>query len=375
MIRTIGILALAAVAGSCASIYSLTGGSPLKKDETIVFFNTSGHLDTDGRNWVVPIHGWIFELEKDSAWRQYTLDTLPDLLEVEPDDSNRAEYENKARMFLVDNERGKSIQVAIGDDPVQMGLSGANGHFEGRHRIVAENTAAGSGPVWIQYHAVTPARDRRQFNGRVQLIPPEGRSVISDIDDTIKLSNVSDKKALLANTFLKPFAAVPGMAAVYSKWAGRGAVFHYVSASPWQLYPSLTGFIRNFGFPDGSFYLKNFRLKDETFFNLFSSQEEYKLPLIERIFRRYPGRRFIMLGDGGEQDPEIFAEIARRYPHQLVHIFIRDPDPGETADARYRAAFDGIADDRWSLFRDGSDLLAFDWNDVEAFQPGLSSIR
>jgi phosphatidate phosphatase APP1 len=73
--------------------------------------------------------------------------------------------------------------------------------------------------------------------------------VVFDVDDTIKISDVRNKKALLTNTFLKEFVPVPGLAEVYTRWADLGASFHYVSASPWQLHSSLADFFKSAGLP------------------------------------------------------------------------------------------------------------------------------
>jgi hypothetical protein len=65
--------------------------------------------------------------------------------------------------------------------------------------------------------------------------------------------------------------------------ANEGAQFHYVSASPWQLYPALAEFRRTNGFPAGTFHLKTFRWKDESFFDLVQSLLEYKLGVLEPV--------------------------------------------------------------------------------------------
>jgi len=299
-------------------------------------------------------------MEEDSLWRAAAMESLPGLLGIEPDESNRALYEHRARLFLVDNERGKEIEIKIGDKRRPLEASEPNGHFHGTVRIEADRAAALTEAGWLTFHAVMPKGDGRVFEGKVQLIAPTGVSIISDIDDTIKISNVKDKQALLANTFLHPFRAVPGMAETYRKWAGQGAVFHYLSASPWQLYPALAEFIVQSGFPAGSVHLKNIRLKDETFFNLFSSQEEYKKPLVEQLLKTYPGRRFILIGDGGEEDPEIFASFAKSNPDQVLRVLIRDEAPDAAESERYQKLFEGIPKGRWSIFREGSDLSAID---------------
>ena len=333
-----------------------TQADTLDRDEQILFFPTSTYIDAGSNEWVVPIHGWVFEMEEDSIWRRMVLDILPALLEAEPDASNRAIFEQRGRMFLVDNERNKQVDIASGDVLGTMAPSQANGHFRGTLRIPVGGDARTEESSWLEYRARLPEGDSRVFSGRSQLVGPEGVSVISDIDDTIKISNVADRQALLTNTFLEPSRAVEGMSVRYQKWASQGAVFHYVSASPWQLYPTLAEFLTNKGFPAGSFHLKSFRIKDETFFDLFGDQWEYKRPLIEKILATWPQRRFVLIGDGGEQDPEIFADIARSHPNQVLRIYIRDTAADRTSDPRYRTLFAGMPEGHWKLFTNGDEL-------------------
>ena len=158
---------------------------------------------------------------------------------------------------------------------------------------------------------MTRPGDNRRFAGAVQLIGPRGFSVISDIDDTIKITEVGDRRALLANTFLREFREVPGMAALYRRWAKEGVFFHYVSASPWQLYAPLAAFLEAACYPSGSVHLKGFRWADTSLLDLFSSAEKTKRQAIEPILALFPHRRFILVGDSGERDPEIYAALAR----------------------------------------------------------------
>jgi phosphatidate phosphatase APP1 len=89
-------------------------------------------------------------------------------------------------------------------------------------------TAHGPATATLDYRLVTRSGDPRIFTGRVHLVGPEGWSVVSDIDDTIKASNVLNKSELLKNTLLREFQAVPGMAKAYQVWEREGAAFHYL---------------------------------------------------------------------------------------------------------------------------------------------------
>jgi hypothetical protein len=172
--------------------------------------------------------------------------------------------------------------------------------------------------------------------GRVHLVDDEGLSVISDIDDTVKVTAVGNRRELLANTLLREFRAVPGMPEVYRGWETCGAAFHYVSASPWQLASCLDGFFTECGLPSGSMHLKLFRLKDSTPLGRLPSRKSSKRRVIERILEDFPRRRFLLVGDSGERDPEVYAAVARRYPQRVPAVLIREV-AGRTSPEKVRA--------------------------------------
>jgi phosphatidate phosphatase APP1 len=312
--------------------------------------------------WVIPVHGWIFEPEEDSVWRTALVEELIDQLELDPAARDDQRFRERARMFLVDNERGKKLKVRLEGRSFALDRSEANGHFTGRLRLDRERFEELSGNAWLPFEAVMPEGDRRRFSGQVQLVGPEGLSVISDIDDTIKVSVVTDKRELLANTFLREFRDVPGMARAFNRWAEAGAAFHYVSSSHWQLFPALATFMARKGFPPGAFHLRLLRLKDRTFFGLFAAPEESKIPTIAAILRAYPGRKFILVGDSGERDPEIYGTIARGQRGQVVHVFIRNVSPQDDQEERFATAFQGIPKSQWTVFRAADEVTRVELN-------------
>ena len=327
----------------------------LQPDEAVMLFPTAGHLDSASGEWVVPLSGWIFELEPESLWRGALLRGLAGMLNLNPAAAESAIFRQRARYFLADSERGKRLALRLLDRVVELPTTGEDGRFEGEARLDVRDLPARP-PHRLTSAIVLPAGDGRRFGGVHHLLPPAGLSVLSDIDDTIKQSAVADRRALLQNTFLEPFAAVPGMATAYRRWAAAGAAFHYLSASPWQLYPMLAEFLAESDFPAGSVRLKEFRVKDDSCFNLFAAPGEYKVPAIEALLQRYPRRRFVLVGDSGEKDPEIYGEIARRFPEQIKLIVIRAlPAAAQPAD-RYDLAFQGLARNRWRLFYDAAEL-------------------
>lgn len=337
--------------------------SELKTDETVVFFPTVGHFDKEDRVWIIPISGWIYEEERDSLTRKAALGALRRQLGLGQQDEESATFKERARRFLVDNERGKRVCIRLGQRVHTLPESEANGHFATTLRIQANAlpTQPATAPTtdrWLTYEAVLPQGDPRRFQGASLLLSPGGLSVVSDIDDTIKVTHVADREIMLVNTFLLAFRAVPDMAAAYRNWEKAGASFHYVSASPWQLYDPLSQFLATEGFPQGTFHLKTFRLKDSSFLNLFDGPYEYKLAILDPLLKAFPQRRFIFVGDSGEKDPEVYSHLARQYPKQVLKIHIRDVTDEPADSPRYKQTFDQVPQDRWQIFRDARELPA-----------------
>lgn len=171
--------------------------------------------------------------------------------------------------------------------------------------------------------------------GSVLIPPPSARfGVISDIDDTVLWTNVTNKLnmlLMLARTNAhtrKPFKGVAAFyRALHEGASGNEAnPFFYVSSSPWHLFEPLLDFLRMQNIPVGPLMLKELGLR-----KVFGQDRHHghKLAQIENILRMYPELPFILIGDSGEQDPEIYAEVVRRYPNAIRVIYIRNvnPDP------------------------------------------------
>ncbi|KAF8940729.1 hypothetical protein BGZ58_005057 [Dissophora ornata] len=225
-----------------------------------------------------------------------------------------------------------------GKFPTVQVSSRPGGHFDGTlrvsraevmaHRKYRKNNGTHHGsrggnghPRFLKLHAYHP-RMKEPCEGIVNLVDPEGISIISDIDDTIKETDIAaGAKTVLQNTFLKDVQDVPGMADVYQRWWKNGAAVHYVSNSPWQLIPMLLDFFHTHKFPPGSAHLK---LHDSVLKAYFMTPGEHKRKTISEILTDFPHRKFVLIGDSGEIDMEIYTEMALKFPNQIFKIFIRD---------------------------------------------------
>jgi phosphatidate phosphatase APP1 len=316
----------------------------------IVLFPTYARQAADG-GWHATVAGMVTRpLPSRSRRRTIALAVLKRLLELDDADLDTDVFRRRSEAFLFQRVAGARLRVVLGDRSFAAGISDRAGHFQAGLDLPAEfvdrwGVAAG-GRRRLECRAVLDDADDAdgcpEASGRIELVPATGTSVISDIDDTVKVTNVADKKELLRNTLLREFAAVPGMAAVYRRWEQAGTAFHYVSASPWQLASCLGGFIESAGLPAGSLHLKLFRLKDSTPLGRLPSRKRSKRRAIEQVMADFPGRRFLLVGDSGERDPDVYAEVAGRRPEQVAGIAIRQV-AGRLSPRRQRAWLDRVA--------------------------------
>jgi hypothetical protein len=328
----VGVLAIAAIHPRVAAASS---------DHALTCYPSYGYQEGDG--WVIPIRIWVREPRE--LAEHLVAKMAASLGEVATASLDR--FRARIRDFAADSESREPVSLRFAKDPdddderIQTLVGSAqktdlNGLVAGfvklsgaKARVLLD--AQNSNDAWLRYDATS---EGQVCTGRVRLIEPTGLSVISDIDDTIKVTEIpAGAKRVVANTFFKDFVPAPGMAAMYRQW--NGASFHYVSGGPWQLYGPLSGFLfgAQAGFPEGSFHMKNARK------NLFSGDGwhdlsalvtnenltyELKVAQIAELMQRFPGRRFILVGDSGERDPEVYRAIAKSFPAQVQEILIRD---------------------------------------------------
>jgi len=150
--------------------------------------------------------------------------------------------------------------------------------------------------------------------------------VISDIDDTVKLSGIHcGARAVFHNVFVKELEEnlIPGMGEWYTEMWRRGVRFHYVSNGPFELLPVITDFFQLAQLPTGSVRLRSYGRRS-LFSDLLSAPSDRKRDGVLEVLSSFPHSRFILIGDSGEQDLELYASVARDHPDQILCIFIRD---------------------------------------------------
>ena len=208
-------------------------------------------------------------------------------------------------------------------------ITDRDGYFRAHLRFPAPPPAE---MIWhkVALEVTSPVELRGE--GHLFLAPPTSRYVvISDIDDTVMHTGVGNKVAMLWRLFLqeaKDRVAFPGVAALCRAFhaGASGTEFNpmlYVSRAPWSSYDILDRFFRLHDIPVGPvLFLREWGLSLQS--PLPRRGRGHKLELIRGMLDLYCELPFILLGDSGQRDPEIYAQVVRENPGRVLAIYIRN---------------------------------------------------
>ena len=213
---------------------------------------------------------------------------------------------------------GTTSQVGITDDEGYFALPIATPSVSD----TSEWTRAEVEVVSAKVRGLVPVR------AAVELLIPSASAqfgIISDIDDTVLQTHVGQRWKMIWVTLSgSAFTRMPfeGTSELYHALA-RGAsgeannpVF-YVSKSPWNLYDFLVDFLEHHGLPRGPLLLRDIGLHE-------APPVDHKSAAVQELLEMYPQLPFVLIGDSGERDPEIYLEAAKRHPQRILAIYIRD---------------------------------------------------
>ncbi len=143
--------------------------------------------------------------------------------------------------------------------------------------------------------------------------------VISDVDDTVLETGVQRTRTMVRRTFTGSVltrTTFPGAPELYRDLAGDENPVFYVSSSPWNLHAFVAGFLEHQGFPAGPVLLRDLLGG--------AKGREAKHGRIREVLDLYPSLPFVLIGDSGERDPEVYADIVRAYPGRILAVYIRE---------------------------------------------------
>ena len=251
---------------------------------------------------------------------------------VTPGTTTDAWYRNVAaalRRFVSLEIPGAIVRATVDGQHVEA-TAGVGGYV----RFEFDNTHPDdTGWRTVDLELVGPfGRGQQAYRATSRVLVPDQRAtvgVISDIDDTILHTGLTETAGMLRTTLLHnastrlPF---PGVAAFYrALHEGDGGVprpIFFVSGSPWNLYDMIERFMEIQDIPAGPLFLKDWGIDANKFVR--ENTHAYKVARIGMLLDTYPELDFVLIGDSGQHDPEIYSDIIARRPDRVAAVYIRD---------------------------------------------------
>lgn len=183
-------------------------------------------------------------------------------------------------------------------------------------------------PVWATVNI--RVGDSEPVEAMVRVVDPAARfGILSDVDDTVVVTALPRPLLAAWHTFVldeHARMAVPGMAVLYERLSNAhpGAPVFYLSTGAWNVAPALTRFLDRHLYPAGPLLLTDWGPTHERFFR---SGHEHKRATLVRLANEFPDVRWLLIGDDGQHDREIYSEFAKTHPDHVAAIAIRQLSP------------------------------------------------
>lgn len=198
-------------------------------------------------------------------------------------------------------------------------------HWPVKVRLLEDPRKPGTGPGISAMGTVIAPAATAQFG------------VISDLDDTVLRSDAFNAVRVLMNTFFQnaqtrlPFEGVADFyQALQTGTQGTFNPIFYVSSSPWNLYDFIIEFFEVHNIPTGPIFLQDIGIGPSKLIT--QPHSDHKRRYIDQVLTDFPDLPFILIGDSGQHDPEIYAKVIADYPGRIAAVYIRDVREGGRAD-------------------------------------------
>ncbi|HRA74922.1 MAG TPA: DUF2183 domain-containing protein [Propionicimonas sp.] len=215
------------------------------------------------------------------------------------------------------------VSITVGDQVVET-TTDRGGYIDCRIRN------HGLEPGWRTVE-VRSARSKKS-RAEVHIVPPDEEfGLVSDIDDTIITTLLPRPMIAFWNSFIRDESArqaVPGMARFYRELLAEhpGAPVVYLSTGAWNTHDFLTRFLKRHAYPHGAMLLTDW---GPTNTGWFRSGAAHKRNTLLQLTRDFPRVRWLLVGDDGQHDPELYDEFATIAPDRVRAIAIRQLTPAE----------------------------------------------
>jgi phosphatidate phosphatase APP1 len=184
-------------------------------------------------------------------------------------------------------------------------------------------------PGW---HDVVISVDGNEAIAPVFIIDPAVRfGLVSDIDDTVMVTALPRPFLAAWNTFVLNEHArrpVPGMAVLYERLMNThpGAPVIYLSTGAWNVAPTLSRFLERNLYPEGALLLTDWGPTPD---RLFRSGPQHKRASLARLAEEFPQLKWLLVGDDGQHDEELYGDFAGEHPESVAAVAIRQLSTSE----------------------------------------------
>jgi len=248
---------------------------------------------------------------------------------VSENDNGYTNVWNALNFFQNDELKHKKVFLTIDKEKYET-QSDNEGYFK-FNTTLSKERAMSYMPIFLRTE-----NNKNSHNTQATILSSQKEMVgiISDIDDTVVISDVPDKTELLINTFWKNYKqreVIPTMVERFQKILAANppaqpSRLFFISGSPKQLYLPIEKFLTYNHFPKHVLILKQTHGKNK---DSLTDQLAYKTKKIEALIALYPHMKWVMFGDSGEKDLETYEGIKEKYPDKVKAYYIRNVNSGE----------------------------------------------
>ncbi|CAM1509065.1 Fc.00g028040.m01.CDS01 [Cosmosporella sp. VM-42] len=333
----------------------LSGDDDLDAQPTQVL-NVPAYGNWTNQGWSVRVHGNVYKIPDVD---QDKIDDLANVFLIDTEvkdlsDSEKAQARNVTKSIFVVQQDDESVTIDfVNDVDVRPDASGGAINAKGGAQkiklpfntttegdfdtfVLLKNTtgrdgghlAAGNATKSIQTLNMYAEGKNNSGNSTAYLVPPTGITILSDIDDILRITKIYEPKEGLLNTFARPFTPWMNMPEIYANWSASipDFHFHYLTTTPEQVTRNYMDFIYK-TYPLGSFDTRPLNFSD------LSATLSIRRFLLDKIFQTFPERKFVLVGDTTNSDVmKAYPALYKDYPGQVQCIFLRNTSSTDSGD-------------------------------------------
>jgi hypothetical protein len=345
--------------------------------------NIPPYANWTDQGWNVRFHGNVYKFpdisqsKVDDLANDFLIGTSVDKLDA----AGQAQARNLTRSIYVVQQGHVNVSMSLEPSPMQ----GADGEPGGGNSVQApggtqnltlphETTPEGDFDVFvpIKQNGLLAGNETNNVqrlnvytngtlsgNATAFLVPTEGITFVSDIDDILRVTKIYDPKEGLLNSFARPFVQWENMPEIYANWSKtlpNNTHFHYLTTTPEQATRNYMDFIYK-TYPGGSFDTRPLNFSDV------SATLSIRMFLLTKVFETFPKRKFVLVADTSNSDVmRDYPQLAHTYPNQVQCIFLRNTSATDpTMWFPYNTeGFKGLNTKSYMFFREPNDLMNLD---------------